>query len=163
MPDASLARYFGVDETLLGKPAGDGAQVSIQRLDLGAAAGGGSVGGGAEAVPHVSFDRKWLGRIAAGSPDQLSMIRVEGDSMSPTLNDGDEILVDRADGAARLRDGLYVLRQEDALTVKRLSVNPGAKRAAVISDNPAYPSWPDCRLGALNVVGRVRWVCRSLA
>jgi hypothetical protein len=44
--------------------------------------------------------------------------------MAPLLGHGDEILVDHADGADRLRDGIYVLRREDALLVKRLSRHP---------------------------------------
>ena len=40
--------------------------------------------------------------------------------MSPTLNDGDDILVDLGDCGERLRDGIYVLRVDDALVVKRI-------------------------------------------
>ena len=40
--------------------------------------------------------------------------------MAPTLSAGDDILVDLADAADRLHDGIYVLRVDDALLVKRL-------------------------------------------
>jgi phage repressor protein C with HTH and peptisase S24 domain len=90
------------------------------------------------------------------------VIQVEGDSMLPTLSDGDEILVDGSDGAARLRDGIYVLRIEDALMVKRLALSPVEKRVTIRSDNPAYPSWPDCDRSTIDVVGRVIWVGRRL-
>jgi phage repressor protein C with HTH and peptisase S24 domain len=90
------------------------------------------------------------------------MIRVEGDSMLPTLSDGDEILVDRGDAAARVRDGIYVLRMEGALMVKRLALNPAARRITVASDNSAYPSWPDCDPASIDIVGRVVWVGRKL-
>ena len=59
------------------------------------------------------------------------MIRVAGDSMAPTLGDGDDILVDRGDGAERLRDGIYVLRLDGALVVKRLVL---AADAAAVDD-----------------------------
>src|SRR3546814_10264748 len=49
----------------------------------------------------------WLRRMALGNPRDLSVIRVTGDSMFPTLSDGDEILVDASDAAGRLRDGIY--------------------------------------------------------
>jgi phage repressor protein C with HTH and peptisase S24 domain len=91
------------------------------------------------------------------------MIRVEGDSMLPTLADGDEILVDSGDASARLRDGIYVLRMDDVLMVKRLAVNPAARRVTVQSDNAAYPSWPDCPVGQVDVVGRVVWAGRKVA
>ena len=162
-----LARYFGVPEATLGGPEEAAAErreapVRVPQYDLGASAGPGALAEGDErARSHLAFDAKWLRRLA-GDPKQLSMIRVEGDSMLPTLSDGDEILVDRGDGAGRLRDGIYVLRMEGALIVKRLALNPAARRIAVRSDNPAYPSWNDCNPADVDVIGRVIWVGRRL-
>ena len=160
-----LARYFGVPETILGGPdpaaSAPAGLVTIPQLDVRASAGAGALPADEAARGHLAFDQKWLRRIA-GDPKQLSMIRVEGDSMLPALSDGDEILVDRGDSGARLRDGIYVLRMEGALIVKRLSLNPAARRIAVTSDNPAYPSWPDCDPGSVDIVGRVIWVGRKL-
>ncbi len=159
-----LARYFGVDEAVLGGPAAESAAglVVVPRLDLGAAAGAGALGDDERARPHIAFDPAWLRRIAAGAPDALSIIRVEGDSMAPTLADGDEILVDRGDAAGRLRDGIYVLRLDEALVVKRLAINPAARSVSIRSDNPAYPAWPDCDPAAATIVGRVVWAGRRI-
>ncbi|NCP10550.1 MAG: S24 family peptidase, partial [Sphingomonadales bacterium] len=88
--------------------------------------------------------------------------RVEGDSMMPTLAHGDEIMVDTADGAARLRDGIYVIRIDDELKVKRLARAPGRGRVSVVSDNPAYPRFDDVALSDIGVVGRVVWTGRRL-
>jgi phage repressor protein C with HTH and peptisase S24 domain len=63
------------------------------------------------------------------------MIEVRGDSMAPLLGDGDEILVDESDAGGRIRDGVYVLRRDGALMVKRLSPHPGGRRVSVTSDN----------------------------
>ncbi len=160
-----LARYFGVPETMLGAPAApppaNDAPVVVPQYDLGASAGPGALAEDERPRSHLAFDSKWLRRLAA-DPKQLSMIRVEGDSMLPTLSDGDEILVDRGDSARRLRDGIYVLRMEGALMVKRLALNPAARRLAVRSDNPAYPSWDDCDPADVDLVGRVVWVGRRL-
>ena len=111
---------------------------------------------------HMAFDPAWLRRIARGAPDELSIIRVQGDSMTPTLADGDEILVDRADGSAQLRDGIYVLRLDQTLVVKRVALNPAGRGASIRSDNPAYPGWPDCDLRSLDIVGRVVWAGRRI-
>src|SRR3712207_3356033 len=100
-------------------------------------------------------------RLAGGDPKRLSIIEVSGDSMLPTLAHGDEILVDT--GEARPRDGIYVLRMEEALVVKRLAVNPASGRLSVSSDNPAYPSWPDCDPASVRIVGRVIWAGRRMA
>ena len=158
-----LACYFAVDEALLGGPAqapGAGLQ-PVRRLDVGAAAGAGAFDRQEQGRVHLAFDPAWLRRIARGTPDQLSIIRVEGDSMAPTLADGDDILVDSGDGADRLRDGIYVLRRDGALIVKRLAAQAG-NRLAVRSDNPAYPSETDCDPGAIAIVGRVVWAGRLI-
>jgi len=159
-----LARYFGVDDAVLGGPEADagGGLRPIPRLDVGAAAGAGAFEGDERGEAHIAFDPAWLRRLARGAPDQLSLIRVSGDSMAPTLGDGDDILVDRGDGAERVRDGVYVLRMDDALVVKRLALHPAARTLAIRSDNPAYPSWPDCDPASVAIVGRVVWMSRRI-
>jgi hypothetical protein len=162
-----LARYFGVDEALLGGPAAgthvEEGLVSVPRLEVNASAGPGALEAEGKRLGRIGFDAAWLRRLGlgGGSAGRLSVIRVDGDSMSPTLSDGDEILVDRDDGAGRLRDGIYVLRIEETLVVKRLALGPGG-RLSVRSDNDAYPGWPDLEPAAVDVVGRVVWVGRRL-
>ena len=134
----------------------------VPRLDVDASAGAGAFDGDESGESHIAFDPAWLRRIARGAPDQLSIIRVAGDSMAPTLADGDDILVDRGDGAARLRDGIYVLRIDDALVVKRVALSPAARTVSIRTDNPAYPGWPDCDPAAVDIVGRVVWTGRRI-
>jgi phage repressor protein C with HTH and peptisase S24 domain len=158
-----LARYFDIDEALLGGAAAAQAdRVAVRRLDVEASAGPGAAGADDRALFEVGFDPHWLRRIG-GNSRRLSMIEVRGDSMAPLLGDGDEILVDEGDAAERLRDGVYVLRREGALMVKRLSPHPGGRRVSVTSDNPAYPSWPDCDAGEIEVVGRVIWAGKKIS
>jgi len=160
-----LARYFGVSEERLGgrpEAAGPG-NVVVPRLDIGASAGPGALPGDERAHGHIAFDARWLRGLGPRDANLVSIIRVEGDSMAPTLADGDEILVDRGDAAPRLRDGIYVLRVDDVLVVKRLAVNPAARTASIRSDNAAYPAWPDCPLGKIDIVGRVVWSGRKVA
>ena len=147
---ARIAAYLGVSEALLGGPA----------LRVAAPTPGASVDG--EAVEgEGAFDPRWLRDLGA-DPRALSIIRVEGDSMAPTLGDGDDILVDGGDAAARLRDGIYVLRMDDVLMVKRIARAPGPGRVSVISDNPHYRSWDDLPLSAIRLVGRVIWTGRRV-
>ena len=165
----TIARYLGVKESVLGGPAGahggnsPGEMVRVPRLDVGASAGHGAINETEVPVAHIAFDPQWLRQLCKGGTNNLSFIRVQGDSMSPTLADGDDILVDGADGAERLRDGIYVLRREDTLMVKRLAINPFAARATISSDNPAYPEWRDCELSTLAIIGRVVWAGRRLS
>ena len=82
--------------------------------------------------------------------------------MHPTLMDGDDILVDGSDAADRLRDGIYVLRAEGALLVKRVARHPASGRISIRSDNPAYPDWEDCDPADVSLIGRVIWAGRRL-
>lgn len=166
----TLARYFRVEETVLGGPrapviarpaARRGADfVRIPRLAVGASAGPGALDAGEASVDDFILDARSV--RALGDAGMLSMIRVSGDSMEPTLGDGDDILVDRSDGGDRVRDGIYVLRFDDALNVKRIAMNPEGRRFTVRSDNPAYPSWPDCDPARIDMIGRVVWVGRRV-
>ena len=161
-----LSRYFGIPEALLGGPAEEprqpGALIDVKRHPVRASAGPGAIVNEGMGKPYFGFEERWLKALTATPAANLSIVRVEGDSMSPTLNDGDDILVDLGDGADRLRDGIYVLRVDDALVVKRLALSPMGRRVTVQSDNPAYPDWPDCGLDEINCIGRVIWSGRRI-
>jgi len=167
-----LAAHFGVSERILGapgplalapsraEPVGD--LVLVPRYDLGASAGPGAIADEELTASALPFQADMARGLASGRIEALSTIRVAGDSMHPTLSDGDEIVVDADDAAGRLRDGIYVLRVDGALLVKRLAVNPASRRLDILSDNPAYPGWPDCDPERIAVIGRVVWVGRRL-
>ena len=161
-----LARYFGIAESLLGgpEPVGDApsGMIAVARSAVRASAGPGAIPSSEEATPYFAFDRRWLKALTGAAANHLSMIRVEGDSMAPTLNDGDDILIDRRDAAEPLRDGIYVLRIDESLHVKRLAVHPMGRLVTVQSDNPAYSDWPDCAIGDVACIGRVIWAGRKI-
>ncbi|URD62067.1 peptidase S24 [Sphingomonas sp. KRR8] len=161
-----LARYFGVPESLLGGPEHDeqfSGMVRIPALPVRASAGPGAFADDERQRAFFAFDERWLKQLTGAARSELNLIRVEGDSMMPTLTDGDDILVDRSDAKSRLRDGIYVLRIEDVLMVKRLALHPIKHRVTVQSDNPAYADWPDCDPKDIDVIGRVIWSARRIA
>jgi phage repressor protein C with HTH and peptisase S24 domain len=158
----TLARFFGVEESQLGAPeetshSGTGKTprgdwVDVPRLALGASAGPGALPAEEQPIGAFRFSARWL-RGQGLDPAQLTAIAVTGDSMEPTLRDGDEILVDRS--PRPLRDGIHVVRVEDAVLVKRLDTGrPGT--IALLSDNPAYRPL-DMPAGAVRLIGRVVW------
>jgi hypothetical protein len=161
---AILARYYGVDACVLGAPKEEGGQRAglklVPKLAVGASAGAGALMNGEPLAGKVGFDEAWLRKLGV-EPANVSLIRVEGDSMQPALNDGDDIMVDRGGALKPLRDGIHVIRIDGALMVKRLARAPGG-RLSVLSDNAAYPSWPDRDPAEVEVVGRVVWVGRRL-
>ena len=158
-----LARYFGVDESVLGGPEAGASRTGmrlIPKLAVGASAGAGAIPGRETLAGKIGFDEKWL-RKQGLDPANLSLIQVDGDSMSPTLNHGDDIMVDKRAAAGPLRDGVHVIRLEDVLMVKRLASGPSG-RLSVLSDNPAYPGWPDVDGATVTIIGRVVWAGRRL-
>jgi hypothetical protein len=170
----TLARYFGIDEARLGglsTPVVAPAEASprraaadfigVKRLAVQASAGPGALGGQENSYDRVRFDARWLREIAGGSTAGLSTIHVSGDSMLPTLADGDEIIVNAADGSERLRDGIYVLRVDEALLVKRIAIGPAGRRISVRSDNANYPAF-ECDPAEVEIIGRVIWAGRRI-
>lgn len=164
----TLARYFQVPESMLGGMPEDtaaelGKLVPVARVPVRASAGPGAFPGDESARPYFAFEPQWLKAMTGSPPSQLSLIRVEGDSMAPTLSAGDDILVDLDDGPDRLRDGIYILRVDGTLLVKRLAIHPVGRRVTVQSDNPAYGDMPDCGLDEIECIGRVIWAGRKIA
>jgi phage repressor protein C with HTH and peptisase S24 domain len=163
---SKLARYFAVPESLLGGPpdlpASSNGLISVNRHAVTVSAGPGALVMEELGKPYLAFDERWLKALTPTPASKLSIVRVEGDSMAPTLNPGDDILVDLADCEERLRDGIYVLRIEDALLVKRLALHPVGRRVTIQSDSAAYPDWPDCGIDDINCIGRVIWASRRV-
>lgn len=164
----TLARYFAVPDAMLGGPGveaplAERSLVTIQRRAVRASAGTGALGDDQAMRPLFAFDPAWLRGLTTTPVERLSTIRVEGDSMAPTLSAGDDILVDHDDQCDGLRDGIYVLRVDDALLVKRLAIHPFGGRVTVQSDNPTYPDWPDRGLAELDCIGRVIWAGRRIS
>jgi len=164
----TLARHFRIPESMLGGLPSDtdaeyGELVPIVRVAVRGSAGPGAMPGAELTSPAFAFEPRWLKALTESPANKLSVIRVEGDSMAPTLSDGDDILVDLADGPDKLRDGIYVLRVDGALLVKRLALHPVGRRVTVQSDNPAYGDLPDCGMDEIVCIGRVVWAGRKIA
>lgn len=151
-----LARFLGVPEARLGGPETPGV-VEVPRLDVGASAGpGGLVEREARRRP-MAVPPSLLRELGVRA-EAASIIRVEGDSMVPTLADGDEILIDRDSRGLAPRGGIYVIRLDDTLMVKRL--RPAVGGVEVISDNPAFP--PIGVRRDVEVIGKVVWLSRAV-
>ena len=85
-------------------------------------------------------------------PARLTCVRAVGDSMEPTIRDGDLVAVDS--GRTDPLDGhLFAVRTDAGLVVKRLRQTRG--RWLLISDNPTHaprPTGKDDR-----IVGQIAW------
>ncbi|MXO95234.1 transcriptional regulator [Erythrobacter aquimaris] len=152
-----LAEFFGVGEVELGadpdlaRPRESDDFLAVPRLALDASAGPGAVSAEEISFDSFRFSRRWLREMGLEGAD-LSAIRVEGDSMEPTLRSGDEIFVDRN---KRAGEGIHVVRIGDVLHVKQVQASaPG--RITLISANDAYAPIELAR-DEVEVIGRVVW------
>ncbi|MEP0391546.1 MAG: S24 family peptidase [Erythrobacter sp.] len=162
----TLAEFFGVDESELGAPDGRSKEnsykarlvaqdidyIDVPRLNIGASAGPGALPDREKPFDAFRFSRRWLAEQGLEGA-KLQAITVEGDSMEPLLNNGDEILIDTAPRA--FRDGVHVVRLGDTLMVKRIA-QAGAGRFSLLSQNLAYPP-VDVAADEMEVIGRVVW------
>lgn len=135
--------------------------VHVPRYKVSASAGGGALIHSEQIVDHLAFRADWV-KMALGVPvSSLALINVTGDSMEPTLSNGDLILIDTTIGSVD-DSGVYVLRFDGKLKVKRL--HSKADSVDILSDNPRYPTETlrGDLLQGLNVVGRVVWCGRRM-
>jgi phage repressor protein C with HTH and peptisase S24 domain len=108
------------------------------------------------------FRRAWIRDRLKAAPSMLRVMAVQGDSMIPTLNDGDVILVDM-NQRNPVPPGVFVLHDGMGLVAKRLEHVPlsDPPRVRIISDNPQYTPY-ECTADEVNIVGRVRWYGREM-
>jgi repressor LexA len=151
-----LSDYLGVSEVTLGAPAERQATgFRIPKLNVTASAGPGALIDGEITLGTDTLD-PGLARRLGLKDGQAAIIRVRGTSMEPGLFDGDHIVVDTADRTPRARGGVYVIRVDEAVMVKRVALVRGALVAT--SDNPAAGGVP---AGEIVVIGRVVWQMRE--
>jgi len=153
-------------ELYIGLPRSDPAPVTVikdepfdlvARHDAQSAAGNGVVNFDGPPIDHLAFSKTWLEQngINAGA---CVLINVKGDSMEPSIYDGDLVMIDQR--KTTLRSGrLYVfLDGDEGLRLKRLDVIPDTA-IMLRSDNPNYP--PEHRTGdamnAIKPLGEVVW------
>lgn len=125
----------GTDEANL-----DGKYAYIAQYDAKAAAGLGSENPHVEIHSTLAFKRSWL-RSKGVKPEHLIVIYAEGQSMQPTINDQDVLLVDRSkvDPVDR---SVFVLSSGDGAIVKRLIQSP-IGTWTLRSDNEDKDEHPD--------------------
>ncbi|MCS4534461.1 S24 family peptidase [Neisseria montereyensis] len=159
-PDAQ--RQANHAEDTLGNPVDIDEFVFIPRYDIQAAAGHGRLVENEKPLFTMAFRRYWIENYITRDTKNLSVISVKGDSMEGVLNDGDSILINH--GETTPRDGLYVLRLNENLLVKRLQLMPGGV-INVISANEAYPTF-EIHLNNMDediaIIGRVEWFGRNI-
>ncbi len=116
-------------------------------------------------VDALTFNENWIRQAFRVAPEDLRVVFVEGDSMEPDLRAGDMVLIDHTDTGAS-REGIYVVRMDEALLVKQLQRLPSGL-IRVLARNSAYESFtvPIAnieRQDKFAIIGRVVWMGKRL-
>ncbi len=131
----------------------------IPLYDVQASAGHGSYIDDEKVIDSLAFKKSWI-NANFSSPESLALISVTGDSMEPTLSDGDVVLVDLSDKQLD-KDGVFAIQMDGNCYIKRLQLLPAGK-LNVISDNTVFPPW-ELHLNDFlsqenhKIIGRVVW------
>lgn len=160
-----LAEVLGVsvDYILTGaQMAGEDTVLIPLAQEIEASAGDGAATLDLDGEEMVPFPKLWLQRVGA-SPRDAALIRVRGDSMSPKILHGDMVLFDRS--RKDIADGIYLIRLDNALCVKQISVFDQGVRVC----SELQRLYPDRVLsfreaqdpGVFSVLGRVIWAGRQ--
>ncbi|BBB13438.1 S24 family peptidase [Sphingopyxis sp. FD7] len=127
--------------------------VLIQEIDLAYGLGATFVDGIVVTETARYFPADWVRHYTSSPPEMLRFAPGKGNSMSPTIDDGDIMLIDLAETSPSFADLIWVCAIGEMGMVKRLATR--ADGAIVIkSDNPnvrddvAYD-------GEIHIVGRV--------
>ncbi len=131
--------------------------VLLPRYDVRISAGGGMIIHSEQIVDFLAFKLEWIRRALGVSPSDLALVSADGDSMRPTIDDRDLLLVHLKESSVR-DHAIYALDYGGRLVVKRLQVRRDGG-VTIISDNPIYKPEELSRPEAeqLRIVGRVLW------
>jgi len=126
---------------------------------------GGRISAGGGLVPdntvevRLAFRKEWI--LRKGDPRYMSLIRVSGDSMDPTLQSGDLVLIDHNRNTLDPQGGIYAVAVDDIIMIKRLHADFTSKKIYIISDNERY-SAIQVDFDQVKINGKVIWFGREL-
>lgn len=137
----------------------DEGTVSLKVVDLNLAMGdGGNLDDWAD-EESVEFDLNLLRSITRSPAARVIVVRPRGDSMFPTLLNGDWVLIDTTQRTLNLDDKIWACSVYGAGAVKRLKAI-GKSKVEVRSDNPIAGN-REVDAGDLVILGRVIWIGRE--
>lgn len=139
-----------------------GEYVHIPRYEVAASAGGGAIIHNEQVADYLSFRAEWVKNTLGVSVRDLALISVIGDSMEPTLSEGDVVLLDMTTRSV-LDGSIYALQLNGGLLVKRIQRKLDGS-VVVKSDNARYDTETvsEDKADRLKIIGRVVWVGRRL-
>jgi phage repressor protein C with HTH and peptisase S24 domain len=110
----------------------------------------------------IAIRNDWVRSVLGVEPEHLLLQIAIGQSMQPSIQDGDLLFVDTSENKFG-NFGVYVLEVGGERLVKRVQPKLDGS-LTLISDNAAYEAehLPPSQAAEVHVVGRVLWICGPL-
>lgn len=158
--DPDLSGLQDRHQSYLGKAAAAAAgEVEIIGIDQRYGLGGTYVDNPVEEQP-MRFPLAWIRQFTDAPPELLRWTAGQGDSMVPTIGDGDPLLIDLRQNTIRSRDAIWAFAVGQIGGIKRLRPQPDGS-VEILSDNPNVPI-DRAAEDELHVIGRVVAVVRRI-
>jgi transcriptional regulator with XRE-family HTH domain len=145
---------------LSGVEAAPEGYVAIPRYEVRAGAGSGVINPSERVISQITMSEEYIRRVLRRLPKNMCILEALGDSMAPTIRDGDVIMIDISVSELRA-SSIYVLLVGNQLLVKRLHrLTSGS--ILIISDNKEhYPpeeiTAATAEADPIRIVGEVVW------
>lgn len=158
----ALAGMDGGARGLASKSTATSGTLRIDELDVRASAGDGLTGDGEKIVAEWQVPSEVVRYHSSAPARDLRFITVLGDSMEPTLQPGQRVLVDTGDRTPT-PPGIFVVWDGLGLVVKRVQALAHSEpmRVRITSDNPKYEGY-ERTLAEAYIQGRVIGQWRGL-
>ena len=162
--DISLGSLVGNDEEsthniAIDPRASDENYVAVSRITVDNSDGVGKIIT-EQKSEYYYFRKSWISEHLQSDPSNLRMLHINGDSMEPTLQHNDIVLVDTSRRVPS-PPGVFVLFDGMGITGKRLESVGDQKMVRIISDNPQYSTY-ERSIEDTFIIGRVVWFAREI-
>ncbi|WP_342628201.1 LexA family transcriptional regulator [Nguyenibacter vanlangensis] len=117
---------------------GDRETIQVKYFDAEPSPGAGMQPNDWEDGRTYTVSRHFIGNVLGAWSRNLFFVRIQGDSMQPSIDAGDTLLVNYT--PAPFVQSVYVVAVQGLLMVKRLSIKD-PETLSVVSDNPRYASF----------------------
>ncbi len=113
-----------------------------------------------ERLGVIPFAADWIRDMYRGSIMHLKVVRGRGDSMEPTIRDGDFVLIDTSRRRLDEQDVVWAVSYGELGMIRRLRQLPGGGVELMPDNAVVRPT--EAHDGELHIMGRVIWIGRRM-
>ncbi|MCE2594441.1 S24 family peptidase [Motilimonas cestriensis] len=138
--------------------------VQIPQYSVKASAGGGLAVEEENIIGQISVGKDWLYKQKLNNLN-LALIEVSGDSMEPTLSDGDLAMISLIKPCCTEKvEGIYIFSIDGEVRIKRLTKDLSKRGYHLRSDNQLFGNdyIEESELHRMNIIGKLKKVLKSV-